>query len=128
MAFDKRFQNTTWTARQTNSKMDAADHLYDPPPPNHPGKRGPKPEKGKKQRSLLERSQDDSIVRTSIDIVWYDGIKRTSEYFSGTSLWHKVGNDPVLVKWVVVRDPKGELRTEPFFRTDPEAEIRQILR
>ena len=37
-------------------RLDASPH--DPPPPERPGKRGPKPKKGKKQRSLLERIAD----------------------------------------------------------------------
>jgi hypothetical protein len=106
-------------------RLDAC--LYDPPPPNQPGKRGPKPKKGKRQPSLLQRSQDDSTEWSPIDIVWYDGIKRSLEIFSGISLWHKAGNNPVPVKWVVVRDPKGNLRTEAFFCTDLEVKSKQIL-
>ncbi len=109
----------------TRFRLDAC--LYDPPPPEQPGKRGPKPKKGKRQRSLLERSKDDSTEWTPIDIVWYDGIKRSLEIFSGISLWHKAGNNPVPVKWVVVRDPKGNLRTEAFFCTDIKVKSKQIL-
>jgi hypothetical protein len=106
-------------------RLDAC--LYDPPPPVQSGKRGPKPKKGKRQRSLLERSQDDSTEWTPIEIVWYDGIKRSLEIFSGVSFWHKAGNNPVPVKWVVVRDPKGNLRTEAFFCTDVGVKSKQIL-
>lgn len=106
-------------------RLDAS--LYDFPPPEQLGKRGPKPKKGKKQPSLLERSQDPSTVWTPIRVVWYDGIQRTLEIFSGISLWYTPGQDPVPIKWVVVRDPEGKLRTEAFFCTDLEATEIQIL-
>lgn len=106
-------------------RQDAA--LYDFPPPDQPGKRGPKPKKGNKQPSLLERINEPSTIWNPLTIVWYDGIKRTLEIFSGISLWYTPGQDPVPIKWVVVRDPKGELRTESFFATDLKATEKQIL-
>lgn len=106
-------------------RLDAA--LYDFPPPRQPGKRGPKPKKGKKQSSLAERANDPSTTWKTIEIVWYDGIKRTLEFFSGISLWYTPGQDPVPLLWVVVRDPEGKLQTEAFFCTNPEASEEQIL-
>ena len=103
-------------------------HLqYDPPPPERPGKRGPKPKKGKKQRSLLERIADPSTEWTTIQIIWYDGVKRTLEIFSGTSLWYTPIFAPIEIMWVVVRDPKGQLRTEAFFSTNINVSAKQIL-
>lgn len=106
-------------------RLDAS--LYDPPLPQKAGKRGPKPKKGKRQRSLLERIADSSTKWTSIELTWYDGIKRTLEIFSGVSLWYTPGFNPVNIKWVVVRDPKGQLRTESFFSTNIDVSARQIL-
>jgi hypothetical protein len=100
-------------------RMDAA--LYDFPGEQPPGK------KGKKQRSLLERSKDPSTQWTPIKITWYDGVKRNLEIFWGVSLWYTQGQDPLAIKWVVVRDPKGQLRTEAFFSTDLEVSAVQIL-
>ena len=60
-------------------------------------------------------------------IDWYDGIKRELEVFSGISLWYTPGHNPVPIKWVVVRDPAGELRTEAFFATDLTVSRQQIL-
>jgi len=94
-------------------RLDAA--LYDFPPPPQPGKRGPKPKKGKRQKSLQERIKDESTQWRSVIIDWYDGIKREHEVFSGIALWYTPGHNPVPIKWVVVRDPAGELSTEAFF-------------
>ncbi|MBW1746075.1 MAG: transposase [Deltaproteobacteria bacterium] len=107
-------------------RLDAA--LYDSPPPDQPGKRGPKPKKGKKQRSLQKCVANPKTIWTPIEILWYDGIKRSLEIFSGISLWYTPGKAPVPIKWIVVRDPEGKLRTEAFFCTNLEAGELQILR
>ena len=106
-------------------RLDA--RLYDDPPPEQPGKPGPKPKKGDKQPSLKERIEDQSTKWISITIDWYDGIKYDIEIFSGISLWYTSGFNPVPIKWVVVRDPAGKLRTEAFFSTDLDASEKQIL-
>ncbi len=107
-------------------RLDAA--LYDPPPPDQPGKRGPKPKKGKRQASLVERIKDPTTIWSPIKVLWYDGVMRNLEIFSGTSLWYTPGYDPVCLKWVVVRDPNSQLRTEAFFCTDLNACACQIIR
>jgi hypothetical protein len=106
-------------------RLDAS--LYDFPPPDQPGKRGPKPKKGKKQIKLAERIKNKKTKWSKITINWYDGIKRELEIFSGISLWYTPGQSPVAIKWVVVRDPKGQLRTETIFATDLTVTEIQIL-
>jgi len=106
-------------------RFDAA--LYDFPEPNPLGKRGPKPKKGKKQPSLTTRMQDPSTVWKTIEVRWYDGKKRNLEVFSGISLWYTPKHEPVAVKWVVTRDPAGELRNEAFLCTHLEATEEQIV-
>ncbi len=109
------------------SRLRLDSSLYEFPASAQPGKRGPKPKKGKKQSSLSERVNDPLTNWNLITIIWYDGVKRTLEIFSGISLWYTPGQDPVPIKWVVVRDPKGELRTEAFFATDLKATENEIL-
>ncbi len=106
-------------------RLDA--NLYDDPPPDRPGWPGPKPEKGKKQAKLEERIKNPDTCWKSVRIRWYDGVIRTLEVFSGISLWYTPGSDPVRIKWTVVRDPEGKLRTEAFFCTDMTLEAEQIL-
>lgn len=109
------------------SRLRTDARLYDFPPPETPGRRGPKPKKGKKQPSLSVRIKDPETQWTPIEVVWYEGVKRTLEIFSGISLWYKAGLPPVPIKWVAVRDPEGKLRTEAFFSTDSDATEKQIL-
>ena len=106
-------------------RLDAA--LYDPPPAHKPSRRGRVAKKGKKQRSLAKRLNDPSIKWTTIRVRWYDGKLRTLEFFSGVSLWYTSGLTPVQIRWVVIRDPKGKLRTEAFLCTDIDAEAEQIV-
>ena len=106
-------------------RLDAA--LYDPPPARKPSQRGKTPKKGKKQRSLGKRLDDRSIQWTTIRVRWYDGQLRTLEFFSGVSLWCTSGLSPVQIRWVVLRDPKGMLRTEALLCTDIDAEAEQIV-
>jgi hypothetical protein len=106
-------------------RLDA--NLYDFPLPVEKGKRGPKPKKGKKQPTLFERLNDPSTVWNPITVNWYDGISRTLEICSGISLWYTPKQPPVPINWVLVHDPKGELRNEAFFSTDMQATAKDIL-
>lgn len=106
-------------------RLDAG--LYDFPPQPQPGKRGPKPKKGKKQPTLADRVKDASTKWNLITVRWYDGVERKLEFFSGESLWCTRCQNPLPIKWVVVRDPKGKLRTEAFFSTNLESTEKQIL-
>ncbi len=106
-------------------RLDAA--LYDPPPARKPNQRGKTPKKGKKQISLANRINDPSLRWTTIRVRWYDGKLRTLKVLSGVSLWYTSGLAPVQIRWVVIRDPKGRLRTEAFLCTDINAEPRQIV-
>jgi hypothetical protein len=42
-------------------------------------------------------------------------------------LWYAPGKPPVSIKWVVVRDPAGELEDTPLLCTDPSATATQII-
>lgn len=107
-------------------RLDAA--LYDFPPPEQPGKRGPKPKKGERQPSLEQRINDPSTQWTTIEAAWYGGVLRTLEIIWGICLWYTPGCPPVPIKWVAVRDPQGILRTQALFCTDVNASSEQILR
>ena len=76
-------------------RLDAG--LYDFPPPDQPGKRGPKPKKGKKLPTLTERIKDSATEWNTIKILWYDGVERTLEIFSGISLWYTPGKNPIMI-------------------------------
>ena len=58
---------------------------------------------------------------------WYDGTVRTLELASHTAVWYHHGKPPVPIRWVLVRDPHGELDTQALLCTDQTAAPVQIL-
>lgn len=106
-------------------RLDA--RLYDWPGPQPPGKRGPKPKKGARQPSLKARLHDPATVWRTITIDWYRGERRTLDIATGTALWYTPGQDPLPLRWVLVRDPLGKLLPAAFFATDLDATPEQIL-
>ena len=60
-------------------------------------------------------------------MAWYDGTVRTVELASQTALWYHSGKPPVPIRWVLVRDPKGEFESQALLCTDPAVAPAQIL-
>jgi hypothetical protein len=106
-------------------RLDAG--LYNWPGPHPKGKRGRKPKKGSRQQALKARLQDPATVWRTITIDWYRGEKRTLDIATGTALWYTPGQDPLPLRWVLVRDPLGELLPAAFFATDLDVTPTQIL-
>jgi hypothetical protein len=106
-------------------RLDAG--LYAGPGPQPKGKRGPKPKKGGRQPSLKVRLTDPATVWRTITIDWYGGQRRTLDIATGTALWYTPGQDPLPLRWVLVRDPLGKLLPTAFFATDLDATPQQIL-
>ncbi len=106
-------------------RLDAA--LYHPPIPQPPGKRGRKPTKGQRQRSLKvwAARMDTPWQETVVD--WYGGRRKRLWVFSRTALWYTPGWTPVAIRFVLVRDPEGKLQDAAFFCTDLQATPKQIL-
>jgi DDE superfamily endonuclease len=106
-------------------RWDAA--LYHPPAPQPPGKRGPKPTKGKRQRTLQSWAERSDTPWETVEVVWYGGQLKTLWVFSRSALWYTPRLPPVAIRYVLVADPEGKLRMEAFFCTDLEATPVQIL-
>jgi hypothetical protein len=106
-------------------RWDAA--LYHPPGSQPPGKRGPKPTKGKRQRSLQGWAERSDTPWETVEVRWYGGQLKTLWVFSRTALWYTPRQPPVAIRYVLVADPEGKLRMEAFFCTDLEATPEQIL-
>lgn len=106
-------------------RLDAA--LYAPPGPQPKSKRGPKPKKGGRLPSLAQVLVDPATSWTRRSIEWYGGRQRLIESATGTALWYTPGFDPLPIRWVLVRDPLGELAPTAFFATDQTAAPLQIL-
>jgi DDE superfamily endonuclease len=106
-------------------RWDAA--LYHRPAPRPPGKRGPQPLKGKRQRRLQAWAERTDTPWETVEVDWYGGRRKKLWVFSHTALWHTRGLPPVNIRFVLVGDPEGKLRMEAFFCTDLQATPVQIL-
>lgn len=96
-------------------RLDA--RLFDEPGPQPTGKPGPKPKKGKRQPSLKHRLHSPKTKWQSLSIKWYGGKLREIEIVTGTALWHTPGFDPLPLRWVLARDPRGQFESTAFFST-----------
>ena len=91
----------------TRLRLDAA--LYDPAPARQPGTRGAPRKKGDRHPSLAQRLADPTTRWEAITVRWYGGETRLVELASGTAVWYHAGLPIVPLRWVLIRDPAGEL-------------------
>jgi len=108
-------------------RLDAA--LYDPPAAAPAHKRGPKAKKVARQASLQARLSDPTSRWESVSLAWYGGSEREVDLASGTALWYTPREDPLPLRWVLVRDrAKGkQFAPQAFFATDQAASAQQIV-
>jgi hypothetical protein len=106
-------------------RWDAA--RYHPPGFQPPGKRGRKPAKGQRQRSLQGWAERSDAAWEDVEVDWYGGQRKTLWVFSRTALWYTPRVPLVAIRSIVVADPEGKLRREAFFCTDLQATSVQIL-
>jgi hypothetical protein len=97
-------------------------------PPQKPKGRGRPPIKGKphKKLSALIKDRKVSWKRYRVSL-WYGRTNRLVDIASGTALWYRSGVPPVLIRWLLVRDPKGELEPQAFLATNLNARPCDIL-
>jgi len=106
-------------------RWDAAPYHRPEPPP--PGKRGPKPSKGMRQRRLQDWAARSDTPWQTVEVDWYQGERQTLWVFSRTAPWWIPRLPPVEMRYVLVCDLAGQLRMAAFFCTDLQATPGQIL-
>ena len=109
----------------TRLRLDA--NLYAPAPSRRPG-RGRPPIKGERLAKLTQVLQDPGTVwqRHTVTL-WYGRTNRIVEIATGTAVWYHSGLPPVPIRWLLVRDPIGELQPQAFLCTDLDATPVEIL-
>ena len=109
----------------TRLRLDA--NLFDFPPQKRKG-RGRRPIKGKplKKLSAVIKDRKVSWKRYRVSL-WYGRTNRLVEITTGTAMWYHAGVPPVPIRWLLVRDPKGELEPQAFLATDLNARPCDIL-
>jgi len=109
----------------TRLRMDAS--LYHPASAQPKGKRGRKPSKGARQRKLQAWAARGDTPWETIEVAWYGGGRKPLLVFSRTGLWYTPGWPPVAIRYVLVRDPDGQLRDAAFACTQLAASATQII-
>ena len=79
--------------------------------------------KGARRPSLKAFLEQTDVTWTSAAVAWYDGATRTVEFTSQTAVWYR-GKPPVLIRWVLIRDPQGAFDPQAL-RTEDPAQILQ---
>ena len=97
-------------------RLDAG--LYAPAPPRQPGQMGRPRVKGPRLPTLKQLLDRPALTWVPTPVAWYDGTTRTMELASQTAVWYHWGKPPVPIRWVLVRDPKGELDTQALLCTN----------
>ena len=106
-------------------RLDAA--LYAPAPARQPGQNGRPPLKGPRRPSLKILLDQADVTWDSVSVAWYDGTTRIVELTSQTAVWYRSGKPPVIIRWVLIRDPQGIFDPQALLCTDPSADPTQIL-
>jgi hypothetical protein len=111
----------------TRLRLDAA--LYEPAPPRRPGQMGRPRLKGERLPNLSMIAEDPSTVWRTITVAsWYGSGERMVEIVSDTAVWHSTVFLPAVpLRWVLIRDPQGEFRTQALLCTDLAADPGRII-
>jgi hypothetical protein len=109
----------------TRLRLDAS--LFAPAPPRRPGRGRPRV-KGRRLPSLGEYLRDPATEwRSHTVALWYGRKQRLVEIASDTAVWYNSGKTPLPIRWILVRDPTGELEPQAFLSTDLAADPADIL-
>jgi hypothetical protein len=110
----------------TRLRLDAG--LYAPAPPHTPGTTGRPRVKGKRLPKLEQVAVNpDTVWQRVVVARWYSQGAREVEIVSTTCVWYHPGKPVVPIRYVLVRDPKKQFRTQALLCTDPSLRPEQIL-
>ncbi len=109
----------------TRLRLDAA--LYDPASERTLGTRGAPRKKGARQATLAKRLVAPETRWEQVTVAWYGGGTRLVELATGTAVWYHAGKPTVPLRWVLIRDPLGEVEAQALLCTDLDTTPQQIV-
>jgi hypothetical protein len=110
----------------TRLRLDA--QLYAPAPPRYRGQIGRPRRKGERLPSLRQRITDPKTRWQRITVPhWYGAGPRTIQIATATAVWYRVSLPVVPLRWVLIRDPQQQFRTQALLCTDREVAPAQIV-
>jgi DDE superfamily endonuclease len=101
--------------------------LYDPTPRPRTGKRGCPPKYGMRLPTMHQRLTDPTTVWETVPVPWYGGTIRPMALATGVAVWRVPKQAPLTLRWVLIRDPQGELAPHFLFGTDVDTTAVQIV-
>jgi hypothetical protein len=106
--------------------LDAA--LYEPAPQRQPGQRGRPRKKGKRLATLQQVLQEQQTAWTPVTVPHgYSQHERQVEVVSACCLWYHTGMPPVPIRYVLIRDPLGNLAPQALLCTNLSADPVQVV-
>jgi hypothetical protein len=110
----------------TRLRLDAA--LYEPAPPRKPRQVGRPRVKGKRLPQLKQVLANPKTRWEKVTVArWYSQGERVVEVVTGRCVWYHAGLPVVPIRWVLVRDPKGNFNPQALLCTDPNVTPQQVL-
>ena len=110
----------------TRLRLDA--ELWNPAPERKARYKGRPGVKGARRLSPQQRLDDPNTPWTTLEVEnWYGSKKRDVAIYTETCMWYKSGFHPVLMRWVLVRDPQGQYDPQAFLSTHVDHTPLQIL-
>jgi DDE superfamily endonuclease len=110
----------------TRLRLDA--QLYAPAAPRYPEQIGRPRRKGERLPSLRQRIIDPQTRWQSITVPQcYGAGPRALQVATGTAVWYRVSLPVVPLRWVLIRDPQQQFRTQALLCTDREVAPVQIV-
>lgn len=108
----------------TKLRLDAA--LYEAAPERVGGQMGRPRKKGLRLPTLNEVIKNPATVWEKVWVNWY-GVAKEIELKSGTCVWFHIGKEAVPIRWVIIKDPKEEFKTQGVLCTNQAFESKQIV-
>jgi hypothetical protein len=110
----------------TRLRLDAA--LYEPAPDRIPGRPGRNRKKGKRLPTLAEKLENPKTKWRKVTLSqWYGQSEKEMEMTTETAVWYHSGKSIVPLRWVLLRDPEGNLDPIAILSTDLELSAESIV-
>jgi DDE superfamily endonuclease len=122
----KQVSDTPDVSLITRLRLDAA--LYDPAPVRAPGQNGRPRKKGARRPTLQQMLADQQTAWTRLTLThWYGGEARAVEVCTDTAVWYHSGLPAVAIRWLLIRDPRGEFAPQALVTTQLDHTPAQLL-
>jgi hypothetical protein len=107
-------------------RLDAG--LYEPAPERKAGQQGRPRKKGQRLPTLAQVAADPKTVWQRLMVPhWYGQRQRAVEIVSNTAVWYHTGLPALPIRWVLIRDPRGQFQPQAILSTDLSLDPQQIL-